>query len=101
MEIKKGDTIKILNGKDSGKTGKVLHAYPKEGRVVVESLNLFKKRVRPKKAGQKGEIVSVPRPLCVSRVMIVCGNCKKAVRTGHRTEGNQKVRFCRKCNSII
>jgi large subunit ribosomal protein L24 len=101
MRIKKGDTVKILLGKDHGKTGKVQHADPKSERVTLENLNLMKKHVRPRKQGEKGEVVQVPRPVRVSNVALVCPSCGKATRVGARREGNSKVRFCKKCNATI
>jgi len=99
MNLKKGDQIKIISGKDRGKTGTVLKVFTKEDRLTIDGLNLFKKRSRPKKQGQKGETVLVPRPLAVSKVMLICQNCKKSTRIGYRTEGEKKVRFCKKCEA--
>ena len=99
MHIKKGDQVKIMSGKDRGKTGKVLHALPEAGRVIVDALNVFKKRSRPKKQGQKGETVLVPRPLPASRVMLICVNCKMPTRVGFRMDGPRKVRYCKKCKA--
>ena len=99
MKLKKGDMVKILAGKDRGKTGQISHVYTGENRVMVEGLNLYKKRVRPKQSGKKGEIVSVPRPISSSNTMIICRNCKQPMRTGYRVESNQKVRYCKKCQS--
>lgn len=101
MRIKKGDQVKILNGKDRGKTGKVLNAFPQEEKVTIEGLNLVKKRVRPKRQGQKGETVNVPRPIAASRVALICKSCGKAVRAGFRMEGKEKVRVCKKCGALI
>jgi large subunit ribosomal protein L24 len=101
MRIKKGDTVKILLGKDHGKTGKVQHVDPKGERVTLENLNLMKKHVRPRKQGEKGEVVQVPRPIRVSNVALVCPSCGKATRVGARLEGKSKVRFCKKCNASI
>ena len=101
MYIKKGDTVKILQGKDRGKTGTVLTVFPGEERISVEGLNLFKKRVRPRKQGEKGETVSISRPFPASKAQIVCKSCKKAARVGYRTEGNAKVRYCKKCQATI
>ncbi|MGC9968709.1 MAG: 50S ribosomal protein L24 [Minisyncoccia bacterium] len=97
MNIKKGDQVKIMSGMDRGKIGTVLHALPDEGRVVIEGLNVFKKRSRPKKQGQKGETVLVPRPMPVSKVMLVCSNCKNPTRAGFHMDGPRKVRYCKKC----
>lgn len=99
MNIKKGDQIKIISGKDRGKTGTVLKVFPKENRLTIEGLNLFKKRSRPKRQGEKGEMVNVPRPLNASKIMLVCKSCKKPTRLGFRLEGKQKVRFCKKCQA--
>lgn len=88
-----------MSGKDRGKVGTVLHAMPAEDRVIVEGLNVFKKRSRPKKQGQKGETVLVPRPMPAGKVMLVCTNCKNPARVGFRTEGAIKVRYCKKCQS--
>lgn len=68
MKIKKGDIVKILVGKDRGKTGKVIKAIPKEEKVLVEGANMAKKHIRPKKEGDKGEIIEFPRPINVSNV---------------------------------
>jgi large subunit ribosomal protein L24 len=99
MKIKKGDQVKIMTGKDRNKTGTVLRVDPETNRLTVEGLNLFSKKVRPKKAGQKGEIVSIPRPLSVSNVRMICKSCKNPVRLGFRFEGDKKVRYCKKCQA--
>ena len=97
MHIHKGDTIQIRVGKDRGKTGKVFKVNLKNKSVLVEGLNLYKKHGRPKRQGEKGEILTLPRPLEVSRVMLYCLNCKRGVRIGHRIEGAKKVRYCKRC----
>lgn len=99
MHIKKGDTIKILSGKDRGKIGTVLKVFPQNGKISVEGLNLYKKRVRPKRQGEKGETVLVPRPLPASKAMVVCPACKEAARVGYRIENTRKVRYCKKCKA--
>lgn len=101
MKIKKGDTVKIMVGKDRGKTGKVLRAMPDDARVIIEGLNVVKKRSRPKKQGQKGETVLLPRPMRVSNVMLICTNCKFPTRVGARLEGAHHVRYCKKCGATI
>ena len=101
IKIKKNDTVKIISGKDRGKTGKVINVDSKSQRITVENINLFKKRVRPKSSGQKGEMVMVARPFIVSKAMLVCSNCKQATRVGYSKEGNSKLRYCKKCNSRI
>ena len=101
MKIKKGDTVKIMRGKDRGKTGKVLHSLPADEKIVVEGLNVVKKRSRPKRQGQKGETVLVPRPLYASNVMLICTNCKNPTRVGLRMDGERHVRYCKKCKATI
>lgn len=100
-KVKKGDTVKMLSGKDRGKTGKVIHVQPKDGKVSVEGLNLVKKHVRPRRQGEKGEVVAVPRFVPVSTVGVVCSNCGKATRVGFRIEKEEKIRFCKKCKSAL
>lgn len=99
MNIKKGDNVKVITGKDRGKTGTILRVVPSDNRVVVEGVNVFTKRSRPRRQGEKGQMVAVPRALQASNVMLVCKNCKQATRVGYRVEGNKKVRFCKKCKA--
>jgi len=101
MKIKKGDTIYILTGKDRGKSGKVINISDKGERALVEGLNIYKKHSRPKRQGEKGEIVSVPRPLRISNIAIACSRCDRGVRVGFRMEGDKKVRFCKKCKNVL
>lgn len=101
MRIKKGDTVQIISGKDKGKTGKVMKIDGNFSTVLLEGLNLFKKHKRPKKQGEKGEVVTVPRPLRASKVMLVCSVCGKPTRAGQRFEGEIKVRFCKKCKAVL
>lgn len=101
MKLRKGDLIKIISGNDRGKTGKVMKVFPKEGRIVVEGVNIKKKHVRPRQQGKKGEMVLVPAPFRASRAMLVCGKCGKAVRAGYSFVENKKVRTCKKCENEI
>lgn len=101
MNIKKGDMVKILTGKNRGKTGKVINADQKTGRVSVEGLNLYKKHVRPKRQGEKGEVVELARPMNISNVMLVCPSCHEATRIGYRIQDKIKSRFCKKCQAAI
>lgn len=101
MKIHKGDTVKIMAGKNKGKTGKVLRVLPKNDKIVVEGINIYKKHQRPKRQGEKGEVVSVVRPLPISNAMLVCTNCKKASRAGYRFENDNKVRYCKKCKGSL
>ena len=101
MKIKKGDNVKMLSGKDRGKTGKILHVFPKEKRVVVEGLNKIKKHMRAKKQGQKGQIIEKERAVDSSNIQLICTKCGKPTRVGYKIEGNKKERMCKKCEGII
>lgn len=100
MRIKKNDTIKVITGKDRGKTGKISKVYIDKNAVLVEGVNIYKKHVRPKRQGEKGEIVQLPRPLDVSNVMLVCSTCGKPTRIKYRREGKTKIRICQKCQGV-
>ncbi len=103
MKIKKDDTVLIIAGKDRGKKGKVLHAFPKEKKLSVEGVNLLKKHVSPeqqrKQKGKekKGQVVEFPGPVSVSNVKLLCPKCNKGVRVGKEEGG----RVCKKCNQKI
>ncbi|HUT96181.1 MAG TPA: 50S ribosomal protein L24 [Candidatus Paceibacterota bacterium] len=97
MEIKLGDTVLIITGKDKGKSGKVTEVYLKDNRIIIEGLNIVKKHKKPKKEGEKGQRVQVPRPIDISNVKIICPKCKKATRIGHRILEKNKARICKKC----
>jgi large subunit ribosomal protein L24 len=101
MKIKKNDQVKMLAGKDSGKTGKVSGVFPSENKVIIEGLNLVKKHMRPRREGEKGQRVEVPRKIQTSNVILVCPKCGKTTRVGFRIVGENKVRVCKKCNSEI
>lgn len=101
MKIKKNDTVQIITGKDRGKTGKVLKVFPQKGSILIDGLNIYKKHAKPKKQGEKGQIVLVPRPINVSNVMIVCSACNKNTKVGYKSENKNKVRYCRKCKAKI
>jgi len=101
MNIKRGDNVKMLNGKDRGKTGKVLFAFPEEGKIVIEGLNKVARHLRPKKQGQKGQIVHKERAIDASKVMLVCKSCGKPTRIGKKLVGDTKVRVCKKCGAEV
>lgn len=107
MKLRKGDNVKMLSGKDRGKTGKIILVFPEREKVVVEGLNLIKRHVRARKQGQKGQIISKERSISASSVALVCKSCGKPTRVGYKFsaiggsasggEGNNKVRICKKC----
>ncbi len=101
MKIKKGDKVQIIKGKDRGREGAVERALPKERKVVVSGLNIYKKAVRPQKQGQKGGIVEIAKPLPVENVMLLCPHCSKPTRVGYRVEKGEKFRVCKKCQQVL
>ncbi len=101
MNIKKGDTVKILSGNDKGKTGEVLEIIPKTEKIVVKGVNIRKKHVKPRKQGEEGGIISVECAIHSSKANVVCPKCGKATRIGYSIEKNEKVRVCRKCGTKI
>jgi len=102
LHVKKNDMVKIIAGKEKGKTGKVLRVFPAKGRVVVENLNVIKRHTRPSQKNQEGGIIEKEAAISVSNVMLVCGSCNEATRTGVRVlEDGSKARYCKKCNEIV
>lgn len=101
MKVKKGDNILIISGKDRGRTGKIVKVFVKERQILIEGVNLKKKHVRPKREGEKGQIVSVPSAINASNVKIICPKCGKAVRIGYKMENKEKHRICKKCKQTI
>ena len=97
MKIKTGDNVLVTAGKDRGKKGKVVRTFPREAKVVVEGVNVRKKHVSAKKAGQKGQIVEMPFSFSVSNVKILCVKCQKPTRVGYKIDGKIKTRICKKC----
>ncbi len=101
MNIKKGDRVKVLTGKDAGAEGVVLEAFPQKQRVSVEKVNVVKKHLRPTQANPSGGISEMEAPIHVSNVQIVCPACKKPTRINTRREDGKKVRVCNKCGADI
>lgn len=101
MNVKKGDTVIVLSGKDKGKQGKVLSVDPKAGKVVVEKINMVSRHQKPRKQGEEGGIIQKEAPLYACKVMTVCPKCNKATRVAHKVEGGKKVRVCKHCGAEI
>lgn len=102
LNVKKGDNVKVISGKDAGKEGKVLRTVPETERVVVEKLNMMKKALRPTQENPQGGISSMEAPMHVSNVMLVCPKCNKPTRVGHVVNNDgTKVRTCKKCGQAI
>jgi large subunit ribosomal protein L24 len=101
MKIKKGDKVYMMQGKDHGKSGKILRVFTADKKVVVEGLNLVKKTMKPRKAGQKGQIIDLPISVDISNVQLVCSSCGKPTRVGFSGEGTKKQRICKKCKATV
>jgi len=102
MQLRKGDTVLVIAGKEISKKGKILRVLPEAGRIVIEGLNMVRKHQKPTQRQQRGGIIEMEAPLHVSNVMLICGKCSKATRIGHTTLGDgRKVRVCRKCGEVI
>ena len=98
FRVKKGDTVEVVQGKEAGKRGKVLSVLAGEERVVVERVNFIKRHVRPSKKTPQGGVIEREASMHISNVKVVCPSCNQAVRVGVRMEGEDKIRFCKKCN---
>lgn len=101
MKIKKGDTVKILYGKDSGKQGRVVALDHNKRRIVVDGINVFKKHVKGDGRNKKSEILTIVKPLDVSKVILICNNCGKPTRVGIQRDGDKVERVCKKCKKVI
>lgn len=101
LKIKKDDEVLVLKGKDRGKKGKIIRVIPLKRRVVIEGVNMRKKHIRPRKAGEKGNTVFIPASLSVANVQLICPSCSKPSRIGYKIEGKVKVRVCKKCQNHI
>ena len=101
MRIKKGDNVSVLSGNDKGKTGEVLEVMPKTDKIIVKGVNIRKKHVKPRKAGEEGGIISVECAIPSSKVNVVCPKCGKVTKVGYKMEKNEKVRVCKKCGANL
>lgn len=102
VQVKKGDNVVVLAGKDKGKKGKVLSVNPSEHRVVVADVNILVHHNKPKKQGETGGIVKAAGPIDCSNVQVICPACSKATRIAHTKDENGKsVRICKKCGAVL
>ena len=102
MNIKKGDKVVVLSGKDKGKEGLVLEAMPKAGKVVVEGINVVSRHTKPRRQGEQGGIVKKEAAIYACKVQRVCPKCNKATRPAHKLLADgKKVRVCKKCGAEI
>jgi len=107
IELKKEDTVRVISGRDKGKTGRVLQVNRETGKVLVEHVSMIKRHTRPNPAKQvKGGIAERESPINASNVMIVCPGCNKAVRVAHHVDvvaggKSRRTRVCRKCGQTL
>ena len=95
VHVKSGDTVAVISGKDRGARGKVMAVSPKEGKVIVEKVNVVKKHVKPRKMGEQGGIIEAEAALYASKVQLVCPKCGRPTRVGHVIENGKKMRACK------
>lgn len=102
VHVKTGDIVSVLSGKDRGKRGKVLAVSPKEGKVMVEGVNIVSKHVKPRRAGEEGGIVKTESAIYSCKVQLVCSKCDKPTRIGHKlNDDGKKCRVCKHCGEIL
>jgi large subunit ribosomal protein L24 len=101
VDIRHNDTVKVMNGRDKGKEGRVLRVFPDDAKILVEHVMMVKKHVRPNpQRNIKGGIAEQESRIAISNVNLVCGTCGP-VRVGHEIRGEKKVRVCRKCGTTL
>ena len=109
LNVKKGDTVVVISGKDKGKKGKIMVAQPDDERVIVQGAAMVTRYLKPRKQGQPGGRIEKEGPIHASNVMLVCPKCDKPTRIAHKLkeveisgEKKQKsVRVCKKCGKVI
>jgi large subunit ribosomal protein L24 len=101
MRIKRGDTVKILYGKDAGKTGMILAVNPKSDMIVVDGVNMYKRSIKGDGQKRKSEIINIVKPVPVSKVMVVCPSCGKPTRVGIKRTDGKYERACKKCGKSL
>lgn len=100
-KLKKGDEVKVVAGKDKGKTGKIEEIFTKQNKVLVSGVNQYKRHMKARSQNQKSEIITLTKPLPVANVALVCPKCHKPARVGFLMEKDKKVRICKKCKKTI
>ena len=102
LHIKKDDTVFVISGEDKGKKGKVVEVSPKEGKVIVEGINIVSKHVKPRREGEAGGIVKVEGAMYACKVQLYCPKCDKGVRVKTNIlDGGKKQRVCAKCGNVL
>ena len=103
MKLKKGDQVKILIGKDAGQIGKIEAIDTKDYKATVAGKNIYKRHLKPRNEGdhKSGGIIAIPRPVSLSKLMLICPKCQKGIRVAYRISGGEKKRICRLCQAEI
>jgi len=102
MKIKKNDKVKVIQGNDRGKQGRVLRVFPKEKKILVEGVNLKVKHVASRREGEKGQRIRITVPISISNVKLICPKCGKAIRVGYKVlTDKSKQRYCRRCQNVF
>ena len=101
LNVRKGDKVRIISGKDSGKEGKILTAMPEKERVIVEDCNMVTRHVKPRRQGEEGGIMKREAAIYASKVQVVCPKCDKATRVAMEIKGDKKVRVCKHCGAEL
>ena len=101
VHVKTGDTVVVINGKYRGAKGKVMQVSPKEGKVIVEGINIVKKHVKPRQMGEAGGIIEAESALYADKVQLICPKCGRPTRVGHKINADsKKVRVCKKADCL-
>lgn len=101
MKFKKGDEVKVVIGKDKGKTGKIDKVFPKKNKALVLGVNQYKRHLKARSQNQASEIVTITKPMPLSNIVLVCPKCHLPTRIGLVSAENKKKRICKKCTQEI
>ena len=104
VKIKRGDTVRVISGRDKGVEGEVIRVLPRESKVVIQGVNIRKKHQRQIQAGGRTMnpgIIQFEAPLAISNVMLVCPKCGETTRVGIRREDDDVTRYCKRCDAEI
>ncbi len=101
INIKKGDTVLVICGKDKGKTGKVVSVDIKNKKAIVEGVNMYKKHAKPSKKYPQGGIIDLMTPIEISNLSLICPGCNKKTKVQIKKSKDSHSRICKKCNEVI
>lgn len=100
-KLRKGDEVRIVRGKDKGKTGKIEKVLPVESQVVVTNINQYKRHLKARSQNKPSEITTITKPLSLANVQLICPKCHVVTRVGFSLQDKKKIRVCRKCEQEI